>query len=284
LVSTILKVGLIAGIAVLGFGARGTWSHFAELYSNAPGGIAGFMAALVAALWAYDGWNDLNMVAGEVRNPQRSIPFALLAGMGIIGVLYMSMNAAIQYALPVSSLAASASPAADAVRMAIGPAGAVLVGVAIALSMFVTVNGTIMSGGRVPYAMARDGMFFKALATVHPRFRTPSTSLLVQAALASVLILVIGTFKALFSLSIFAEWLFYMVAASTIFVYRRRGSTRPFAAWGYPIIPGLFIAAAGILLYYTFMENVPNSAAGLLLIGSGIPIYLYFTGKKAASD
>jgi basic amino acid/polyamine antiporter, APA family len=203
--------------------------------------------------------------------------------MGVIAVLYMSMNAAIQYALPVSSLATSASPAADAVRLVIGPVGAVLVGAVIALSMFVTVNGTIMSGGRVPYAMAHDGMFFKALATVHPKFRTPSTSLLVQAALASVLILVIGTFKALFSLAIFAEWLFYMIASSTIFVYRRRGAARPFAAWGYPVIPGLFIAAAGILLYYTFMENVRNSAAGLLLIASGVPVYLYFTRKKAAS-
>src|SRR5438874_6433669 len=175
---TALKVLMIAGIAVVGFMASsGSWSNFNTVFTGAKGGMTGFMAALVAALWAYDGWNDLNMVSGEIRNPERSIPLALIAGVAIVAVLYIGVNAAVQYVMPASAVAASPVPASAATQIAIGRLGALLVSAGMALSMFVTLNGTIMSGGHIPFAVARDGYFFKSLAEVHPRFHTPGLAL-----------------------------------------------------------------------------------------------------------
>ena len=189
------------------------WSNFAGTFTGAKGGIAGFMAALVAALWAYDGWNDLNMVAGEVKHPERNIPIALIAGVATVGLLYVLVNAGVQYVLPANAIAASPRPASDAVALIMGRMGAGIVSAGMAVSMLVTLNGTIMSGARVPFAMARDGYFFKALAEVHPRFHTPSVAIVVQAVLSILLLLLGANFRQLFSLAIFAEWLFYMIAA-----------------------------------------------------------------------
>lgn len=280
---TVLKVAMIAGIAVLGFFAlSGTWQNFGTHFSNAKGGMAGFMAALVAALWAYDGWNDLNMVGGEIKNPERSIPMALVVGVAVVALLYMGLNAAVQYVMPASAVAAAKVPASAATQIAVGAWGATLVSIGMALSMLVTLNGTIMSGGRIPFAVARDGYFFKSLAAVHPRFRTPSLALIVQAALAIALLIIGGAFKELFSLAIFAEWLFYMIATSTIFVYRLRepNAPRPYRMKGYPVLPALFIVSAGILLYYTFTQNIANSGIGLAVILAGIPVYLYFARRN----
>ena len=286
LVFTILKVGIILAIVVVGFGASaGSWRNFATDFAGAKGGITGFMAALVAALWAYDGWNDLNMVAGEIRRPERSIPIALVAGVGIVAALYILVNAAVQYVLPAAAVAASPRPASDAMAVTLGQAGASIVSAAMALSMLVTLNGTTMSGGRVPFAVARDGYFFSALAKVHPRFHTPSTSIVVQAILACLLLLVGGSFRQLFSLAIFAEWLFYMVTSSTLFVFRRRepGTDRPYKVWGYPVVPALFIAASAALLYYTFTDNLRNSLMGTLVIVAGIPVFYLFRRGRHAS-
>lgn len=283
---TSLKVVMIVAIVAIGFtAASGGWGNFHTTFLGAKGGMAGFMAALVAALWAYDGWNDLNMVSGEVRNPGRSIPIALIAGVALVAALYMGMNAAIQYVLPSATIAATKVPASLATQIAIGAGGAALVSAGMALSMLVTLNGTIMSGGRVPFAVARDGYFFKALAEVHPRFHTPSLAIIVQAIMAIMLLLVGGAFKDLFSLAIFAEWLFYMIAASTIFVFRVRepNTPRPYRTWGYPVVPALFIIAAAILLYYTFMDNVRNSLAGTLVILAGVPVYWWFARKRKAA-
>ena len=139
-----------------------------------------------------------------------------------------------------------------------------------------------MSGGRVPFAVARDGYFFKALAEVHPRFHTPSLALVVQAVVAILLLLVGGAFRELFSLAIFAEWLFYMIATSTIFIFRHREPEvkRPYSTWGYPVVPALFIVAAAVLLYYTFTANLRNSIAGTLVILAGIPVFYYFARKR----
>jgi basic amino acid/polyamine antiporter, APA family len=280
---TALKVVMIVFIIAVVFAmASGSWGNFSTRFSGAKGGIAGFMAALVAALWAYDGWNDLNMVSGEIRNPERNIPLALIAGVALVAILYMGTNAAVQYAIPASAMANSKVPASDATQMAIGHWGALLISAGMALSMLVGLNGTVMSGGRVPFAVARDGYFFKALAEVHPRFHTPALAIVVQAIMAIVLLLIGGAFKDLFSLAIFAEWLFYMVAASTIFVFRWRepNRPRPYRTWGYPVIPALFILAAGVLLYFTFTANIRNSLIGLVVILLGVPVYLEFSSRR----
>jgi basic amino acid/polyamine antiporter, APA family len=285
LVLTSLKVVMIAVIIVAGFSAAsGSWSNFGTKFLGAKGGMAGFMAALVAALWAYDGWADLNMVGGEIRNPERSIPTSLIAGVAIVAVLYMGVNAAVQFVMPASAVAGAPVPASAAAAIAIGRWGAALVSVGMALSMLVTLNGTIMSGGRIPFAVARDRYFFKALADVHPRFHTPSTAIVVQGVMAVILLLGGGAFKDFFSLAIFAEWLFYMIAASTIFVFRIRepNAPRPYRAWGYPVVPALFVVVAAVLLYYTFTENVRNSFIGTLVILAGIPVYWHFARQRKA--
>jgi APA family basic amino acid/polyamine antiporter len=285
-VFTILKVGMVLLIVAAAFSyANGSWANFSTTFSGAKGGVAGFMAALVAALWAYDGWNDLTQVGGEVRNPQRSIPIGLIAGMMIVAALYISVNAAVQYAMPAAAIADSAYPASQAVALALGSAGAALVSAAMALSMIVTMNGTVMSGARVPFAMARDGYFFRAMAEVHPRFHTPSTAIIIQATMAIALTLFAGTFQQLFSLAIYAEWLFYMLAASTVFVFRKRerDRPRPYSTWGYPLVPLFFIVASAVLLYYTFTENLRNSAVGTLIILAGVPVFYWFRSRSAAS-
>jgi len=287
LVFTVLKIAIVLAVVIVAFNfSGGSWKHFSTHYDRALGGIGGFMAALVAALWAYDGWNDLNMVAEEIRRPERSIPIALVAGVAIVAALYMLLNAAVQYVMPAAMVAASPRPASTATALAVGRWGAGLVSAGMALSMLVTLNGTIMSGARVPYAVARDGYFFKALAEVHPRFHTPSTALIVQAILSILLLLSAGSFQQLFSLAIFAEWLFYMIASSTVFVFRRRdpAARRPYKTWGYPVVPALFIAASAFLLYYTFTENLKYSGIGLLVILAGIPVFFYFSRRTSARN
>jgi len=252
--------------------------------SGRKGGVAGFFAALVAALWAYDGWNDLNMVAGEIDNPRRNIPLALIWGVATVAVLYILVNAAVQYVLPAGAIAGSERPASDAVALVLGRAGALLVSAGMAISMLVTLNGTVMSGARVPFATARDGYFFKAIAEVHPRYRTPAVSLVVQCALAVALLLLGGSFRQFFSLAIFAEWLFYMIAGSTVFVFRHRdpGANRPYRVWGYPTVPALFVVVSAALLYYTFTDNLKSSAWGCVAILAGIPVFYFFARRRMA--
>ena len=208
LVLTWLKGLLIVVIALFCFGAggqHGGWHNFATSFAGARGGFSGFMIALVAALWAYDGWSDVTTMAGEVENPQRSFPLALVGGVTIVGVLYMLTNAAIQYVLPATVIAGAERPAADAMRLVAGHWGAVLVSLGMAVSIGATFVGSSLSGARVPFAAARDGLFFRQLAHVSPRFHTPSAALVLQAVLTTLLLLVIGRFQALFSLAIFAE-------------------------------------------------------------------------------
>ena len=289
LVFTVLKVAIILGIVVVCFSGAGNatgrgWSNFATTFTGAKGGIAGFMAALVAALWAYDGWNDLNMVAGEVKKPERNIPIALIAGVATVGLLYVLVNAGVQYVLPANAIAASPRPASDAVSLVVGRMGASIVSAGMAISMLVTLNGTIMSGARVPFAVARDGYFFSALADVHPRFHTPSVAIVLQAVLSIALLLLGGNFRQLFSLAIFAEWLFYMIAGSTVFVFRWRDpqAARPYRMFGYPVVPALFVIVAAVLLCYTFRGEWPNSLYGLLVILAGIPVFSWFRRQRRA--
>jgi len=287
LVFTALKVLMIALIIGAGFSAAsGGWGNFGTTFLGAKGGMAGFMSALVAALWAYDGWNDLNMVSGEIKNPERSIPIALIGGVALVALLYIGVNGAVQYVMPAAAIAGSDVPASAATQIALGHAGALLVSAGMAISMLVTLNGTIMSGGRIPFALARDGYFFKSLAEVHPRFHTPSLAIVAQAILAILLLLGGGGFKDFIELAIFAEWLFYMIAASTIFVFRVREPDlpRPYRVWGYPVVPAVFVLCAAVLLYYTFMEKLHTSVAGTLVMSgvilAGVPVYWMFALRK----
>ena len=298
---TLLKIVIVLGVIGISFFAgHGAWSNFLTSYAGAARGVPGFIVALVAALWAYDGWNNLNMVTEEIERPGRNVPIALIAGVGIVAALYILLNAAVQYALPAQSIALSTRAASDAVLVSLGAGAASIFAGLMAVQMLATINGTTLSGSRVSYAVARDGYFFKSLAKVHPRYFTPANAIVFQGALAIILVSLVGKFQQLFSLTIFAEWLFYMITTSTIFVFRRREphADRPYRTWGYPAVPAIFIVAAGVLLFYTFTENlkypmIPTtligppinslSTGGVLVILLGAPVFWWFAKRRNTS-
>lgn len=283
LVFTILKVALIAGIVFFCFYSPfGHSSNFFTRFTAGQGGVAGFTVAMIAALWAYDGWNDLNMVAGEIKRPERSIPLALIVGVGLVAALYMATNAAVQYLLPAAAIAQSPRPAADAMRLAVGAWGAGLVSLGMALSILVSLNGTVMSGARIPFAAARDGIFFRSLGRIHPRFESPSVSLGVQAAMSTALLLLVGKFQALFELALLAEWIFYMLTATTVFVFRRREPQRPrpFRVPAYPWLPAAFVATSAFVIVYILRSNLRNSLGGLVVIALGLPMYAWMRKRS----
>lgn len=278
----ILLILVIAGVCFGAAGSHGAWSNFATEFTGARGGFSGFMVALIAALWAYDGWSDVTQLAGEIQRPQRSLPLALVGGVAIVGGLYMLTNAAIQYVMPAAAIAGADRPAADALRLIVGKWGEGLVSLGMAVSICATFVGSSLSGARVPFAAAHDGLFFKQLAYIHPKFETPSTALILQAVLSSLLLLAIGRFQALFTLAIFAEWFFYALTASTVFVFRRREPdvARPYSVWGYPILPLLFIVSAIVLLVFSFADQPRNSIIGTAIILIGIPLHYYFQRRQ----
>src|SRR6185503_14079310 len=280
---TALKILVILAVAALAFTSHGSWSHFSEHYSDAIGGMTGFVLAVAAALWAFDGWSDLNMVAEEVRSPERNIPLAMIGGFGVIAALYLMVNVAVHYVLPAVAIGQSASPMSDAVtRSALGPAAALIASAAIVVSLVTSLNGVAMSGARMAFAVARDGNFFSTLAKVHPRFHTPHTATIFQAALSVICLLVGGSFRQLFTLALFTEWLSYVAASVALFVFRARGNTGETGtkAWQFPVAPALFIVASAGLLYYTFTSNLRYSVVGTLIISAGIPMYYAFARRR----
>ena len=287
-VLTWLKVLMILVIAGFCFASvrYGDWHNFGTSFTGARGGFAGFMVALIAALWAYDGWSDVSQMAGEVQKPQRSLPVALIGGVTIVGALYMLTNAAIQYVLPAAAIAATDRPATDALQLVAGNLGAGLVAVGMAVSVGATFVGSSLSGARVPFAAARDRLFPSVLGKIHPRFKTPWASLMLQAVLSSLLLLEVGRFQALFSLAIFSEWLFYALTAATVFVFRVRepNAYRPYRVTGYPVVPALFILAALVLLVFSFMDQPRESIVGAIVILCGIPLHFLFQRSKSPYD
>jgi APA family basic amino acid/polyamine antiporter len=282
-----LKVAMV--LAVVGlciWGGQGSVANFSTRYTGARGGFAGFMVALIAALWAYDGWSDVTHTAGEIQNPQRSLPVALVGGVTIVGILYMLTNAAIQFVLPADLIAHADRPAVAAILLSAGPTAAWFFSIGLAISYGSTFIGSSLTGARIPFAAARDGLFFKGLAYVHPRFKTPSRALILQATLSSILLLLINTFQGLFSLAIFSEWLFYGAVTASVFVFRRRETAeeranRPYSVWGYPVVPALFVLAAAVLLVFSVADQPRNSLIGTGIILLGIPLHRVFQRRHA---
>jgi APA family basic amino acid/polyamine antiporter len=210
------------------------------------------------------------------------MPFALIGGVFIVAALYMLMQGAIQYILPAATIALSDRPASDALRVVAGSAGAALVTIGMTVSICATLVGSSLSGARVPFAAARDHLFPRSLAAIHPRFRTPSASLILQAVLSSLLLLAIGKYQALFSLAIVSEWLFYALTASTVFVFRRRepNVARPYSVNGYPLTPAIFILAAFMIIVFSFITEPRNSIAGAVVIFLGVPLYWWMKSRQ----
>ncbi|MGC8792861.1 MAG: APC family permease [Bryobacteraceae bacterium] len=275
---TVVKVALIAALIVIGLGAgQGSFRNFAAAIP-APGGVAGFFAALVAALWAYDGWNNVSMVAAEIRRPQRNLPLALVAGTGVVTAIYLLANGAYFYVLPAARVATSDRVAAEMMRAVAGEWGAAAVSVAAMVSIFAALNGSLLSGARVPYAMARGGLFFRSFGHIHPRYRTPSVSIVGLALWGSVLVFS-GRYEELFRYVIFASWILYGMTAAAVLVLRRKrpGLKRPYRTPGYPVLPALFVAGAACVTYSTLRNFPRESLMGLALIVLGLPYYRWLS-------
>jgi APA family basic amino acid/polyamine antiporter len=277
---TIVKVTLFCAIIVAGLCFGHAHAPVADV--AAPLTTAGFFAALVAALWAYDGWNNVSMVASEIREPQRNLPLALIGGTLAVMAIYLFANWAYFHVLTAAQVAANPRVAGEMMRQVLGNAGANAVSVAAMISIFAALNGSILTGSRVPYAAARDGYFFHAVAYVSPRFRTPGISILALTLWASVLIALSGGFKELFTYVIFASWILYGMATAAVIVLRikRPDLVRPYRTIGYPFVPVLFVFVACLLVISTLRDSPWESMKGIVIILAGLPFYYYWKQRR----
>lgn len=291
---TVLTFAKLLGIAFLVVGAfffaHGGWTNFAGLPAahHAPG-IAAFGAAMIAALWAYSGWGDLSLAAGEVRSPGRNIPLGLIAGMLLVMAVYVITSLAYSYALPLTQIATSSStaypnapPVAARVAAAfLGAGGAAFLSLLFVVSALGTLNGGILTGSRLPFAMARDGQFPRLLAQVHPTSRTPVAGIVMLGVWACALTLA-GTFDQLTTLVIFVDIVLDVFGAATIFVLRRTmaESVRPYRTPWYPFVPLIYVATLVWLVVNTVIASPLEAVGGLGILLTGLPVYWYFNRRK----
>jgi APA family basic amino acid/polyamine antiporter len=283
---TFIKIAsiLLLSFLLLAFGS-GNMNNIYTGFQTVPVINQGFISiiglALVGAFWAYDGWNNVTFISGEVKNPSRNIPLALLLGTLIVIVVYVIINVAFLYILPVDEMAKSKLVAADAAGKIFGSAGAAIISVAVIISAFGALNGSLLTTARVHFAMARDGLFFTSMGKIHPRFGTPHVSLIVQGLWSCVLVLS-GTFDTITDYVIFASWLFYMLGAFGVFILRKKmpDTPRPYKVWGHPYTTLLFVVFSFFFLINSVISDTPDAAMGSLLILSGLPVYYYWKYKK----
>ncbi len=234
----------------------------------------GIGIGLVAALWAYDGWENLTALSGEVRNPQRNLPLALVGGTAIVIVVYLLINTAYLRALPLPALMASKSVAADAATAVLGHAGASMVAALVMLSVFGTLNGSILSSPRVFYAMAEDGLFFRTVGRVHQRYQTPYVAISFIVVIAVIYVL-LRDFMQLAEAYVLGIWPFLALAVIGLFMLRKQRPEfpRPYRAWGYPLIPALFVIATFVVVANSLYEQPYSTGASILITLLGVPLY-----------
>ena len=274
--TTLLKVAGLLLVAVVALGYRG------ELPAEAGTAPAGFGlseigVAMIACLWAYNGWFQAGFVGGEIKDPHRNLPISLGAGVGAVMALYILANVAYMHVLSVEEIAATDRVAAVVAERVFGSAGGTIISATILISILGALNAGILTGPRVYFAQARDGLFFRKLAEVHPRFETPALAVLLQGVWAAILSLS-GSYVGLFSFAMFAAWIFYGLAVLGVIVLRvkRPEWKRPYRMWGYPVTPVLFGVASLLLVINTLVTKPLPSLAGLALIASGLPVYFWW--------
>ncbi len=286
-VVTWLKIASIVFLAIalllFGHGSMANLSNGFVTPHSTGGLISAIGLALAGAFWAYDGWNNVTYVAGEVKNPQRNVPLALLFGTVIVMLVYVFINVAYLYIFPISEMQGLPLVASSAAMKIFGTSGAAIIAIAVIVSSFGALNGSILSTARVSYAMARSKMFFHSLGNVHPRFKTPHISLVVQGVWSAVLVLS-GSFDTITDYVIFAAWLFYMLGAFGIFILRKKykDTPRPYKVWGYPYLPIIFVIFSFLFLLNSVINDFQNAMMGTILIAAGLPFYWYW--KKNASE
>jgi len=285
---TALKILLITGLIALGLTSGA--SDWSRLTSGSGGGfdlgmLSAMGVALAAILWTYDGWADICYMAGEVKDPGRSLPRAILLSTLAVIVIYAAMNIVFIITVPMDQMMTSDRVAADSARVLLGPGGATLATIAILISITGGANGSIMLGPRVFYQMGADGYFFRWTGRVHPKFRTPANAVVVQGVWAAVLVMGFN-FEELLNYFIFTTWLFFVLSTFALFLFRKHlpDRERPYSTPGYPWVPATFILIALVMLANTLIERPLESGLGLAFAALGIPVYFLLFHKNTARD
>jgi APA family basic amino acid/polyamine antiporter len=284
---TAIKIGSIVAFVVFGLtrsapAAPHLTAPLGPLGMPAGGLLTAFGVAMIAALWTYDGWYGLTCSAGEIRDPARSLPRGLVLGTLAVVTMYVLLNLVYVRAIPVGQMAALPRIAESAAATLFGPGAARLVSLAVLVSTFGCLSSTILYSSRIYLPMAEDGLFFRSLAAIHPRYRTPIRSLWAQSAWA-VLLTVSGTYEQLYTYVVFVSVLFHAATAAAVFVLRRRRPDlpRPYRTWGYPVVPALFILACLLLIGNTLSEKPTESLLGLGLVALGLPAFALFRRRPS---
>jgi amino acid transporter len=285
-VLTLLKIGAVGALIVAALVLPGGSSeHLRSLPTVQGTGLAGaFSVAMVAVLWAYDGWIEITYVGSEVRDPGRTLPRSIAISVLLVVGLYALTNAAYLYVLPVERMARSPLVGSDAALVLVGPLGAALVAGAIILSTLGANNGIVLTSARIPYAVSRGGLFFRWMGGVHPRFHTPTAALLTQGGVAAAFALT-GTYGQLFTYVVFASWMFYGMSALAVMRLRAVAPEllRPYRVWGYPATPVVFILFALWLVAGTIVESPLESGIGATIILAGVPLYRHWSRRRDAA-
>jgi len=271
---------LVAVCAVVFLFAPGTPRHFLEPAPQALSLdlISAFGLGLIASLWAFKGWEGATYSAGETKSPERNIPLGLVVGTLIVIGIYIVANLAYLYAFPVDDIARSDRIAASAMQSAVGPLGAAIIAFIILFSITGAANQNFLCSPRVYFAMAKDGLFFKRIAAIHPTYLTPHISILALGLWSVVLVLFFGTFERLFTYVVFGQWLFFGLTGAAVMVLRvkKPDLPRPYKTFGYPVIPAIFILSAAFISFNALLGRPKDTGIGLLVIFLGIPVYFLF--------
>ena len=275
-VLTVAKVLGLAALPILALIAADVTPAWTPVVATVPRPLAGFGIAMIAVLWANDAWYCVTWIAGEMRDPQRDLPRALIIGTSLLTAIYLIVNLAYLYSLPMSDLQGVTRVAERAASELAGTNGARFIALTVVISTFGCNNAAILAGARLLFAMARDGVFLPVAARVHPRYRTPHVALVALAVWASMLALS-GTYEQLFTYVMFASSLLHMIGAFGVFRLRRRRPEvpRPYRVWGYPAVPIVYILASGAFVLNTLIERPRESLAGLAFLALGVPVYWY---------
>jgi amino acid transporter len=284
-VATIAKYAGMVGLVVLAFTAgQGSWANFSASAEPAPFSLSFVAAALVSIMWAYDGWADLSYIGGELKDPGRNFPLALIFGTVLIIAIYLLLNAAYIYLVPVPEMgqqgsAIIATRAAERIPL-LGTAGAGVVAAIVMVSCFGTLNGSMLTNPRIFFAMADRGLFFKSVARVSPRFATPSVAIWL-AALLGVAYVLFNDFQQLADRFVLGIWPFYMLAILGVFILRRKAPAqdRPYRTFGYPVVPVVFLLAALAMVVNALVTDPLNTGVTFAIIGIGAPIYYATIGR-----
>jgi basic amino acid/polyamine antiporter, APA family len=280
---TVIK--LLAILLIVALGAVFVARHgLAVAYATAGGPlvptVGAFVTALIAGLFAYGGWHMVTYASEETKEPTRTIPRALMVGTLIVTAAYIGVNAAYLAVLPIEKVASATGVAADFADAVLGSGGRDLLSLLVVLSTLGGMTGIILAGPRVYLAMARDGLLFRWAGSMHPRYQTPHVAIVLQAIWSSVLVLT-GTYRALFTRVVYTEWIFFALMAASLFILRRRADYRPaYRLWGFPFLPGIFVLSSLAIVLHQLATQPMESLTGLALVAAGLPVYWFWTRAK----